>query len=195
MQKKTGIILMIILFICIVIALSGILLCQKNNKKSEHDLYMDKAKELVRNNNTLSYLLYGNVQTDDSYILEDSERYYSVNDKNIKNIKTIDDIIALIEKTIKSNFRSTFINYLTSNTANNYLEANGKLYVKIMDISCKDMTIDNENDLKYHLEEDKMIIEEENTIQAIKEGDDYYLTGLAIGCTTEGFTLENNSNE
>lgn len=188
-MRKKIIILIIILVICLGLALGGFLIYKNNSKQAKPDLYIERAKELVKNNYTLSYLLYGNVKTDDSYTIDDNEKYYLVNDKEIENIKTINDIIILIEQTLKSNFRATFINYLTSETANNYLESNGKLYVKLLDNPCKDITRDNENNIKYQFEDDKMIIQESNLIYATKENDDYYLTGLVIGCTTNGFIL------
>lgn len=181
MKNKKLIILLIVIVIAIGVTFGAILIFKKNNKddKIESD-FQSRAVTIVHNNYLLSYLFYGDILIDDSYIIDTNEKYYRVNDKILENITSISDIINLIEDTLTPYIQSTYINYLHTGETNNYLEENGSLYVKVKKDAYKNIQKYNDGDISYDIEDGKMNIKSNDFYTAIEVDGEYYLTALSI---------------
>lgn len=178
---KKGIIIFVILILFIGAIITGTLLWKPKKEDPPKDPYIDRAKELINNNDILSYLYYGNIKTTDSFKVVDNIRYEYIEDEKLNEIKSITDIMNLIDNTFTEEQRVVFINNLNNENYNRYIMESGILLVAKSKNVCSKMQREA-NEIKYTEEDEKIIISAYGGIEALKRENNIYLTGLAYSC-------------
>lgn len=178
MKKK--ILIIVIIFVVIIALLSVNFFKFKNKKSGEVPEFQNRAEELVKNNYILSYLLYGDVKTSDSFTEIDHIKYYYVNDPELNEIKAMNDILILMEETLLEEPKKAYMNKLSNKKNNRYIEEDGMLFVAKSDKTC--LNIEKYNEANYELKDNKMLIKAWNNLWALKTDNTYYLMALSYIC-------------
>ena len=187
--NKKSIIVLIILVLLVVIGDIYLVNNEKTGNKTnnnQNNSLNATLKELAYNNYLLTYLIKGDVQVADGYVVVDDVTYYAVDDEKLKDIKTLDDITALIDKVFEGGLVSLYTNYLSDENYNNYIYINDYLYVKKGTSICHNLAPYDESIIKYEdgngANGDKLVVMNEVIVRAVNIDNNWYTTALEYHC-------------
>lgn len=124
MKKKN--ILVIIAILILLGLIVGVLVLKKNSKNntSSKDNEIKQIKALLKEDNLVKTLIYGNPKLDEAFIELDGVKYYLYNDNSIQNL---DDIFKIIDKIYIKEEKATISPDV--NKYNKFISSDKHLYI------------------------------------------------------------------
>ena len=110
---------------------------KENNSKESPQSNEQAIREVIEKGYKLAYLTYGDVKVTEFYIINNGITYYALNDELLNDLKNLDDITNLIKDNFVENFVGQYLNDLSNENNNNYIEYNDNLYVHKSSNPCK----------------------------------------------------------
>lgn len=166
-------------------AITAIILISRNQEEvtEERNELLQRAKELVANDYLFSYIYQGNVNVTDGMIEVEGERYNYIDDEHFSEIKSISDIMELIQDTYVE--ERLIIYYERFDEGNKYLESDEVLYVQKREDVCNNLLEYNEDEISITevSDEEMMINFDTQSVYAYKRNNEWFLGTNNIYCS------------
>ena len=192
---NSKIIIILVLLILLVVGFDLYLINKKGNssesekkpvKENKLTAVNKELKELAYDNYIYSYLVQGDVKTSDGYVTVEGITYYAVDDEVLKDINTLEDISALVERLFDGALVSMYLNYFNDEQYNNYIYTDNHLYVKKGSGICHTIAQYDEDIMRFEEGNgengDKLVVMDEIVVRAVEIDGKYYTTAIEFNC-------------
>ncbi|MDE6284814.1 MAG: hypothetical protein K2M17_03635 [Bacilli bacterium] len=171
--------------VIITLSMIGLFLFFYLMPKKDNTINESVLKELLENNDKISYILQGDVKTTDGFIKIGNLTYYYLEDEYLKDIKSLNDIHELISNTFIEEKRALYESYLNDKNYNRYMMYKKDLYVLKTINPC--IIQFSDSPIQYESVNEKEITVTKGFIRtyAYKQKEKWYMSTLNYSCNIE----------
>ena len=147
------IVVMVLVLIVVAVLLAMLILKSSKSSEEENETNIKESiLKLFENNYLYYYYMYGDIEVDSTYIVQDDVEYYLVIDEQINSLESISNLV-------KETFISeSHVNLMNKENTNEYITLNDQIYVHKTSDACQNIVEFNFNNLRYSIDNDKMTI-------------------------------------